>query len=247
MNRNIKLSIDSPCSENFSEFQQTKTGGFCQSCQKEVIDFTKMTDRELLQFFIDKPTNTCGRFQQSQLKIYSEIIPPKKKWPLNGVAAGLLGVTLATAFPTNNAQAQPSQSSVVQTDPEQEKTKTEQTQSSSAERDHIVNGIVQDSEQTPMIGASVLIKGTTIGTLTDEEGKFSLAELKAGDVLIISYVGFATQEYKIPQQAPAVVNVVLEFEPLILGGVGVLMGEVATNQPFSSKRSFWQRLKGVFQ
>lgn len=247
MKRNIKLSITDPCSENFNEFQSTEAGGFCQSCQEEVIDFTQMTDREVLQYFASRPSNTCGRFQRSQLKTYSELTPPKKQWPINGVAAGLLGVTLAATFPLNHGHAQGSEPSIVMTDSHQEESQDQETSALSSGEDHIVNGIVLDSEQMPMIGASVLIKGTTTGTLTNEEGKFSLSELKAGDILIVSYVGFASQEYEVPAKAPAVVNIVLEFEPLILGGVGVLMGEVASDQVYSSKPSFWQKIKGVFR
>ena len=46
----------------------------------------------------------------------------------------------------------------------------------------------------PVIGASVVVKGTTNGTITDFDGNFSLAGVKKGDILEISFIGYATQE-----------------------------------------------------
>lgn len=57
----------------------------------------------------------------------------------------------------------------------------------------MVSGVVTD-EQGPVIGASVVIKGTTNGTVTDFDGKFSIPGAKKGDVISISYVGYVTQE-----------------------------------------------------
>lgn len=56
-----------------------------------------------------------------------------------------------------------------------------------------VTGIVEDSFG-PTIGASIMVKGTSIGTITDIDGKFSLDGVNKGDILVISYVGYITQE-----------------------------------------------------
>ena len=55
-------------------------------------------------------------------------------------------------------------------------------------------GTVIDSTGEPIIGASILVRGTTTGTITDFDGNFELAGVKKGDVLVISYVGCVTQE-----------------------------------------------------
>ena len=46
----------------------------------------------------------------------------------------------------------------------------------------------------PVIGASVVVKGTTNGVITDFDGNFSLSNVKKGDIIQISFVGYATQE-----------------------------------------------------
>ena len=53
----------------------------------------------------------------------------------------------------------------------------------------IVTGEVVDEKSEPLIGVTVMVKGTTIGASTDIDGKFSLSA-RTGDILSVSYVGF---------------------------------------------------------
>ncbi len=55
-------------------------------------------------------------------------------------------------------------------------------------------GIVKDAMGESVIGASVVVKGTTNGTITDFDGNFSLAGVKKGDIIQVSFVGYQTQE-----------------------------------------------------
>lgn len=63
----------------------------------------------------------------------------------------------------------------------------------------MVNGVVVDVTGMPVIGANVMEKGTTNGTITDMDGKFSL-EVDKDATLIFSYIGFAGQEIKVGNQ-----------------------------------------------
>ena len=58
-----------------------------------------------------------------------------------------------------------------------------------------VAGVVNDA-MGPVIGASVLEKGTTNGTITDFDGRFTL-NVRSGATLVISYIGYKTQEVKV--------------------------------------------------
>ena len=58
-----------------------------------------------------------------------------------------------------------------------------------------VTGTVEDADG-PLIGASVLVKGTTVGTITDFDGNFSI-EAKVGDELEFSYMGYTSQVHKV--------------------------------------------------
>lgn len=61
-----------------------------------------------------------------------------------------------------------------------------------------VRGTVTDENGEPVIGASVLVKGTTVGTVTDMDGKFTLPEVpNSAKTLMISYIGMVTREVAI--------------------------------------------------
>lgn len=61
---------------------------------------------------------------------------------------------------------------------------------------HTIHGIVKDDNGDPLIGASILVKGTTLGTVTDLEGRFSLTTQDSCATLVVSYTGYETQEIK---------------------------------------------------
>ncbi len=58
----------------------------------------------------------------------------------------------------------------------------------------LCTGLIKDVQGEPVIGASVIVKGTTNGSITDVNGKFTLSGVKVGDVLQVSFVGYSTQE-----------------------------------------------------
>lgn len=57
-----------------------------------------------------------------------------------------------------------------------------------------VSGTVTDQNGAPMPGVSIVVKGTTNGTTTDTNGKYQLSVVSADDVLVFSFIGYATQE-----------------------------------------------------
>ena len=85
-----------------------------------------------------------------------------------------------------------------------------------------VKGTVSD-DFGPVVGASVLVKGTTNGMVTDMDGNFVLEGLKNGDIIQISYIGYLTQE--IPYAGQASLNVKLKddtqkLEEVVVVGYG---------------------------
>ena len=73
------------------------------------------------------------------------------------------------------------------------------TQTSSSQQKKTITGTIVDPSGMPVIGANVMVKGTTNGTITDMDGKFSL-EVEEGATLQISYIGYANQEIKVGNQ-----------------------------------------------
>lgn len=59
-----------------------------------------------------------------------------------------------------------------------------------------VKGVVNDATGEPVIGANVIIKGTSVGTITDFDGNFTL-NANAKDVLVVSFIGYKNAEVKV--------------------------------------------------
>ncbi len=99
-----------------------------------------------------------------------------------------------------------------------------------------VSGVVKDATGEPMIGVNVLVKGTTNGSITDLDGMYSISGVKNSDVLVVTYIGFVTQEVKVGNLKT--VDIVLKedsktLEEVVVIGYGSvkkkdLTGSVAT-------------------
>lgn len=63
-----------------------------------------------------------------------------------------------------------------------------------------ITGTVKDNNGEPVIGANVSVKGTTNGTITDVDGNFSLENISDNDIIVISYIGYTSQEIKAGKQ-----------------------------------------------
>lgn len=79
-----------------------------------------------------------------------------------------------------------------------------------------ISGVVMaEGEPDPIIGANVMVKGTSNGTITDFDGNF-LLDANVGDVLVISYMGYITQEVK---ATAAPMNITLKSDNVMLDEV----------------------------
>jgi TonB-dependent starch-binding outer membrane protein SusC len=83
-----------------------------------------------------------------------------------------------------------------------------------------IRGKVTDNNQAPLPGVTVLVKGTTNGTATDPEGNFSLTVPSGNETLIISFIGFTTQEVAL--NGRTTLNVALEPDAKALEEVVVI-------------------------
>ena len=105
----------------------------------------------------------------------------------------------------------------------------------SAQEPGTVSGTVTSaSDGEPLIGASVLVKGTTIGTDTDIDGKFTV-KAKKGDVLQFRYVGYEPSEVKVGDSS--VINVMLQenennLDEVVVVGYGTQKRKLVTGSTF---------------
>lgn len=88
-----------------------------------------------------------------------------------------------------------------------------------------VKGIVVSSENNePVIGASILVKGTTNGTITDINGEFAITNIPSSNkTLVVSFIGMKTQEATIkPQMRIVMVSVIEMIEEILVVAYGMV-------------------------
>ncbi|MFT5618100.1 MAG: hypothetical protein ACI85I_001330 [Arenicella sp.] len=91
-----KITIKSPCSENWEGMDATNSfdARFCQSCQKNVVDFTQKSDLEIART-LKKEKNLCGRFRESQLNREYNLPKDRNSWVIPSALATLLALQTA--------------------------------------------------------------------------------------------------------------------------------------------------------
>ncbi|WP_299703759.1 TonB-dependent receptor [uncultured Pontibacter sp.] len=103
-----------------------------------------------------------------------------------------------------------------------------------------ITGTVTSDTGEPLIGASVSLKGTSTGAITDANGNFSITVPDKGGVLVVTYIGFIQQEVAINDQT--IVNIVLKtdaraLEEVVVVGYGVQKKSVVTGAISSVRAS----------
>ena len=87
-----------------------------------------------------------------------------------------------------------------------------------------ITGIIRDASG-PVIGANVIVKGSTIGNITDLDGKFTLSSVPDNAVLQVSYIGYVTQEIRVGNQTNFNIMLLEDSEALeevVVIGYGVI-------------------------
>lgn len=130
------------------------------------------------------------------------------------------------------------------------------TETSITQQADKATGTIED-EMGPITGASVVVKGTTNGTVTDMDGKFTLSNVKKGDVIQISFIGYITQEVKYTGQSTIKVQLKEDTQTLdevvvvgfgtqkkvnLTGSVSMVNAEVIESRPVQNVS---QALQGV--
>jgi len=86
------------------------------------------------------------------------------------------------------------------------------------------------TEEGPLYGANIILKGTSVGTTSDENGEFTFPRaLKTNDILVVSYLGFETKEIKILANRS-------NYAIKLTDDLVEILGAPASEKPYKSKR-----------
>src|SRR5690606_11051601 len=108
-----------------------------------------------------------------------------------------------------------------------------------------VSGTVTDASGVPLAGVTVKEKGTNAGTVTDDDGRYSLSVSSPGAILVFSYIGFVTQEIVVAGQSvvnTTLANDVNTLEELVVVGYGTQKKKLLTGATIQVKGEDLQKL-----
>jgi hypothetical protein len=224
MAKTLQLTIPSQCHENWHAMKAAEQGRYCMACCKTVIDFTNMSDREILQHITKNPGNLCGRLHTDQLN-RSMVLQKERNLPW---LRYFFQFTLPALFISLKAQAQDAKKPATVQVQETQKNIKIAAPALLSNGELAIRGRVLDQENYPIAGASVIIKGSTRSMATDAEGyfKFTCKDEKIL-TLQISYVGFKTYEIAFtPSRVVKTDSIILTHLPVKLDEI-IRIGAIA--------------------
>ncbi len=234
------ITIPKPCSENWDAMQELEKARFCAPCQKCVIDFTIVSDNEILKVINTKNANICGRFNEKQI---NRVLKTPNTYNIRYTKT-FFSLTLASFLGfQNHIHAKP----FLKTHIEQLNKKDEtlitvkSNPTDSIIKDEIIiRGILLDKGmQEPLVGGNIQIEGTQISTITDLDGKFELIIPKQDKnnktILFVSLIGYSSQEIELKPDNSSL-QIIIELDG------GTLMGDVII-----IRYPFWHKIKYKFR
>lgn len=158
--RAATINIPRPCAESWDTMTPTAAGRHCAACQKPVVDFTRMTNAEILSYLAHSgQDNSCGRFKPGQLNQSTRLLTWRAAPRLAASVAAIL--ILAHCTPDNSIRppAKTEQSAIV------------------VQKARLVHGRVLDRDtRRPLAGALIICEADTLcQTRTAANGSFTLA------------------------------------------------------------------------
>ena len=198
----VHLTIPTPCHQRWQDMTTDGTGRFCASCQKTVVDFSTLTDQQVISLLAQQNGSGCGRFRVGQLgrvlSVDSSASRSSARF-LSLLTAGLLGVQSAQA---NALPAPPELVRQPITDQTAHHVLPVVGEEIMTDSVRIITGrVVEQSTNAALSGATVVIKGTNKGANTDAEGHFQVripTELTSDNITLqITSIGYVTQEIQV--------------------------------------------------
>jgi hypothetical protein len=234
------ISIHKPCHEQWDQMVEVADGRYCMNCRKTVADFTVMSNADVIAF-LGSNGNVCGRFNKTQLQQINREIGRgtnySSLWRKTLAAASFMGL-----IPFVRAEAK------YKTPIEQLSTtvcKNKPAKAIDTTGWIVLKGHVTAKDDTlPIPGANIQLNDKTLGTSTGINGDFKLIVPSSADSLIVSFIGYKTQRFKIGETPNKFYKVVMEADPAFANQVDVVAGGISVRYSFTHR--LWRKIKRIF-
>ncbi|RZK56316.1 MAG: hypothetical protein EOO91_12370 [Pedobacter sp.] len=225
---NLKITIPKPCTENWGNMKPLEKGRFCESCEKEVLDFTKFSTTELQNYFKYPKGNVCGRINKRQLiDFIPKPVPSNKFKYLSYKLFVASSLTLLTSTKSYSNEFLSNENFF------QDDTKSSKLNVPVKHTDTLItiSGLVIDnSDGLTVPGVSIAVKGGQNIVTTSIDGKFKIQVKRNANqkvVLVSKYIGYETKETVVDVaiaknleiRIEAVSNLLGEITTIVAGGI----------------------------
>ena len=221
MGKQIHLSIADPCHENWDSMTTAEQGRFCASCQKQVVDFTNMTDTQLADFFKTKATgSTCGRFYGDQLNRSIQV--PRKTIPwIKYFFQIALPAFLMSAKASAQAKTGIKNIDTTVINPSTLMLGEVYANTMPVAEQKTIKGRIIDENNTPLPFAMIFIKGQETPVHADSSGMFTIENpLTNKDIVLeVAYVGYQRREVTVNRQTYPANGLVVQLSVRYLTGM----------------------------
>ena len=169
MRQQKNISIPKPCSENWDNMSLADKGRYCAVCSKTVIDFTTMSDGEILDIFKKaQDTPVCGHFFETQLNRSLIDTRYKPSYASSLIKKAAAMIILAQSLAVIALAQQVKKLTLVTQQPKKKGT------TSSSGLLQIKGRVIDGSTNKPVTNLNIQVKGTSLSAATDSVGHFSI-------------------------------------------------------------------------
>lgn len=223
MMRIKKLSIPEPCHQSWQQMTDVQGGRHCESCSKTVVDFTKMSNDEIINYLLVS-RNVCGRIHEQQMESVNMQLVARQPQNKGGWAKWVMAAALflGTAYTHANAQnaTLPTEQADIVKRPGAGFPQGKIAVSDSTQYQTLTGIILGSDDNLPLPGVSITFDKEKIGAQTDVNGKFTIRVPVSAKTLNIRFVGYEAQLIKL-KKINKVGTLKLKINAAMLGGMGV--------------------------
>jgi len=183
----LHLTIPEPCHHDWNEMTPNEKGRFCNSCAKTVVDFSGMTDTQLIEYFVQlKGQDVCGNIYQEQLQRTMSSLPAPRKKMFRYWQYAVASLIMFFKAPQAKAQGAIS-SRITQAD-------SSRSPSKKITSAPLLKRIaVTDLDGKSIAGANVQFLSDKKLLITDGSGIVFLNKINENETLLISAVGYESK------------------------------------------------------
>lgn len=191
-----QITIPKPCRQSWQQMLPNDDGRHCNHCSKTVIDFTKMTNGEIISYLSNR-SNICGRFSPLQLDSVNTHLNYQNLKTATSRKKGLVAMAMlgSSIFYEASGQTIAIAPGKIELSSQENNMSNFPLGKIAANRalEKKIEGQILDDDCKPLYGATIRVPGTDIALPTDTNGRFKLHVSAATKHFTVSFVGFETE------------------------------------------------------